>query len=856
MMMAVLLTSCQDIAPLHEQVSFLDKRADNIEKWLAEIKSEHQRLDALLSSVIDKDYVTSVEISYDEDSSYVVSYTVHFSKSAPITIMAQGSAGKDGMPGADGKPGKPGNDGKPGRNPYISVGEKDGAYYWKADGAWITDDAGKYVPVVSGVGPVMKAEGEDWYVSFDNGRTWVPVDPLTDGIVSVTDVLQGESEVTFVLNDGSSIRIPYKTSVTFNLSKEGCLDAVAGASYVITYSYKGVQDAKVTLLANDYIGSCNVEQTTEGGTGRIYYTISEEHDVSRQKIMVHLNYSGGTMTKVLTFRKAGVLDISPVEPISSQGGECVLSIVMEGYSYSYREVTQGGDWLKFVSTSSAGAVYEAAPNLSEKSRYAEITVTVRNQYLSNLFTKKIRIVQFGTGGLPGHLDYVGSWTMTGSDRISGGTFSRKVRIVEGTDMADTYLIYGLSSGTGESTPVTAVYDDTDGKLCLRLNQERLPGTDVGIYAVGMNGDRPSRLPEGESFRFTLSRNTMTADMTSERSFMFMDENGKVASGDNSFYYNVVLQRDGVTGTYDDGECVMINEADERYTPLNLVILGDGYQKIDLKEGGKFERTARSVAGSFFAVEPFASYKDRFDVYMVPYASEDEGPDVTSSGKVSDTYFSSVCAGGGNTLVTCDYDTVLDAVRKLGLTEDNNNLYRTVVILLVNTDEQSGSCWYIKGGRTDASDVGDGLKSMAIAMIAANTTGTNGLVRHEAGGHGFGRLADEYNWGGEADDARKSSLLEQQEKYGFYLNVTADTDGDSPWAHFIGLEGYDEVGYFEGAWGCSKGLYRPTSNSIMLNNQGEFNAPSRELIFKRIILQSEGAGSYTFDRFLEYDRKNL
>ena len=142
------------------------------------------------------------------------------------------------------------------------------------------------------------------------------------------------------------------------------------------------------------------------------------------------------------------------------------------------------------------------------------------------------------------------------------------------------------------------------------------------------------------------------------------------------------------------------------------------------------------------------------------------------------------------------------------------------------------------------------------MIAANTTGTNGLVRHEAGGHGFGRLADEYNWGGEADDARKSSLLEQQKKYGFYLNVTADTDGDSPWAHFIGLEGYDEVGYFEGAWGCSKGLYRPTVNSIMLNNQGEFNAPSRELIFKRIILQSEGAGSYTFDRFLEYDRKNL
>ena len=53
-----------------------------------------------------------------------------------------------------------------------------------------------------------------------------------------------------------------------------------------------------------------------------------------------------------------------------------------------------------------------------------------------------------------------------------------------------------------------------------------------------------------------------------------------------------------------------------------------------------------------------------------------------------------------------------------------------------------------------------------------------------------------------------------------------------------------------------GLYRPTENSIMLNNQGNFNAPSREIIYKRIILQSEGAGSYSFDRFLEYDKRNL
>ena len=89
-----------------------------------------------------------------------------------------------------------------------------------------------------------------------------------------------------------------------------------------------------------------------------------------------------------------------------------------------------------------------------------------------------------------------------------------------------------------------------------------------------------------------------------------------------------------------------------------------------------------------------------------------------------------------------------------------------------------------------------------------------------------------------------------------MNVTADTGAGSPWARFIGLAGYEDIGYYEGAWGCSAGIYRPSENSIMLNNQGRFNAPSREIIFRRIILQSEGAGSYSFERFLEYDRRNI
>ena len=345
-------------------------------------------------------------------------------------------------------------------------------------------------------------------------------------------------------------------------------------------------------------------------------------------------------------------------------------------------------------------------------------------------------------------------------------------------------------------------------------------------------------------------------MTAATSYVFVGEDGSPSARDDVFYYNVSFERQGLPSYYEEGDVVMLNEASAGFTPLNLVLLGDGYQQKDMRQGGKFERTARSAMGAFFAMEPYATFMDRFDVYMVANISKDEGTDITSSGVQKDTYYSSVCAGGGNTLVTCDYAKVQETVRKLGLTEENYSLYRTVVLVLVNTDEQSGTCWYIKGGKIDDRLVGDGIKSFAVATLAANTMGSSGLIRHEGGGHAFGRLADEYNWGNVADDAKRQNLLNEQNNNGFYFNVSAYADERSPWGCFIGLEGYEDVGYYEGAWGCVSGIYRPTENSVMLNNQGNFNAPSREIIYRRIILQSEGAGSYSFEKFLEYDRRNI
>lgn len=314
----------------------------------------------------------------------------------------------------------------------------------------------------------------------------------------------------------------------------------------------------------------------------------------------------------------------------------------------------------------------------------------------------------------------------------------------------------------------------------------------------------------------------------------------------------VLQRaygTALQGNYfSNGECLTLQSASSSAPDkLNLVILGDGYKKKDLLKGGKFERSATSAMSAFFGVEPYATFRDRFNVYMVAYESENEGPRLESvSASSHKTYFETWYKGGGNTYLntsTEGQNKVMDVVKNnLGLKD--NAYYRTVVILLSNTAENVGSTAYPSMTTAGKEATGDGYASFSIAMIAANSTATGGLVRHEAGGHAFGRLADEYvvSW-------YTPSVVNDRHSVGFYRNVATDT---SYWADFT-QAGYSssEVTYDQ----YISGLYRSTRESgIMWNNNGNFNAVSRWAIYDRIRKQTEGHADYWND-FLKYDIKN-
>jgi hypothetical protein len=324
------------------------------------------------------------------------------------------------------------------------------------------------------------------------------------------------------------------------------------------------------------------------------------------------------------------------------------------------------------------------------------------------------------------------------------------------------------------------------------------------------------------------------------------------------YYKSLVITQKAAGTslsktyYTNGQKVLLNKATASGCSnyFNIVILGDGYKKKDLAVGGKFERSARSAMDSFFAVEPYKTFKDRFNVYMVAYESADEGTDIRSSGVNRNTYFNSYCQGGGNTAAYVDgTDKVVNAVKN-AVGSSDAVYYRSIAVLLLNTDEQAGSTGY--PFRDYKSGFANGYASFAIAVLAANSTGTNGLVKHEAGGHGFGRLADEYYSGsGAAGTSVKNDLANWQAK-GWYWNVTSS---GSYYKFTASAYSSSEVGFIEGAWGYAYGIYRPTAGGMMQSSTGVFNAPSRHAIYHRIVTESEGVNAYSWDKFLIYDQKN-
>lgn len=278
--------------------------------------------------------------------------------------------------------------------------------------------------------------------------------------------------------------------------------------------------------------------------------------------------------------------------------------------------------------------------------------------------------------------------------------------------------------------------------------------------------------------------------------------------------------------------------------INLVVMGDAYSDRQIADG-TYAAAMNKMMEAFFSEEPYTTYRNMFNVYAVTVVSSTEGYD--HAGQALATYF------GEGTQVGGDDGKCMEYAQKIVPASQMNS---TVIIVAMNRDYYAGTCWMYF---PSAGDYGDGL-SVAYFPTSSDNDVFNSLVLHEAGGHGFAKLGDEYAY--ESRGAIPQDEIDGANGLcanGWYKNVDFTDDPTAvKWAKFIAdaRYQYDGLGCFEGAFTYWSGAWRPTDNSIMRYNTDGFNAPSREAIWYRIHKLAYGdSWEYNYEDFVAYDVVN-
>lgn len=249
--------------------------------------------------------------------------------------------------------------------------------------------------------------------------------------------------------------------------------------------------------------------------------------------------------------------------------------------------------------------------------------------------------------------------------------------------------------------------------------------------------------------------------------------------------------------------------------LDIVFIPEGYNRDEME---KFKSDCLRVAGYLFEYSPFKENKDKINLWGIEVPSEESGTDIPGKDIWVRTILNSrfYTFDSERYLMTTDFFTVRDIAA---------NAPYDQIYILVNTDKYGG------GGIYNYYNV-----------TSIDHQLTKQVFIHELG-HGLAGLADEY-----ADDATYHDYypidVEPWEP-----NITTLVNFENKWKDMVDKEvpiptpkeeNYkNKIGVFEGGGYVSKGVYRPTYNSIMNSfASNEFNDVCKKVLEKIIYSYTE------------------
>jgi len=250
--------------------------------------------------------------------------------------------------------------------------------------------------------------------------------------------------------------------------------------------------------------------------------------------------------------------------------------------------------------------------------------------------------------------------------------------------------------------------------------------------------------------------------------------------------------------------------------VDLVVVAEGYTSSQMS---KFQTDAATFLTGVFAQDPYKTYANYYNVYLLLTTSSQAGADHPERGSFVNTAFDATYNCGGIQRLICVATAKVNAAVGASFP---SGAYHDQVIVLVNDAEYGGS-----GG--------------AVAVASTNSAAVE-LVLHEVG-HSFGLLADEYTSNPELCDTAEPSEA----------NATTDTGRSSiKWKLWIASAtplpttgtSPGVPGAYVGSRYCSSGMYRPTFNSKMRTLGQPFEQINTEQHVRRIYTFVSGIDSFS------------
>lgn len=305
----------------------------------------------------------------------------------------------------------------------------------------------------------------------------------------------------------------------------------------------------------------------------------------------------------------------------------------------------------------------------------------------------------------------------------------------------------------------------------------------------------------------------------------------------------------------DGNFVLLNKATEG-KGVDIVLIGDAYSDRLIKDG-TYENDMRESMEIIFSIEPYKSFRNLFNVYMVYAVSENEVAD-------GNTALGSYMMVGNS-----------EIINSYALSAVTNKYLPDIAIVIIGHDPDclsgtgsGGTTWHFFSAWNPNGyptvDYGQAQQTISLIPKYTDSDGHNfaWVLNHEFG-HCFAKLADEYYDSGSILTAEEKEFLEYHTKAtGIFRNIDITNDIEKiKWKKFLKDDRYNNsgIGIFEGGDLFETGIWRPSMQSIMnngLNSTNYFNAPSREAIYNRIhkLAYSDG-WQFDYETFVDWDAPN-